>query len=732
MVIRLETEPSVISVGSRHVAAALNNKAWFYCLTGENRGFLLRTIEYVGIIRDLRMNEFHASALFTDGRINLHDIESSADNDGSPSYGTKNSTLRNGGHYLDEYSENEDNFVPNRESKMIEDQKGKICCLQMTQDLLVYGSDSGNVEFFSFEDWAIVNLYRHQLGIKAIETDFQGLRVAFIDIHEKMFIYDAVTDSVMDVSLDDFPLFPTRILWDKTSLDSNLIILHDDTGSVHIHTFVRESIRGPLIEFIESFSIPATHLPRLVSDGMVVCQTSWGKRADILLPTHEIDQPRKKNKDSLEQSFKKLRLMLKMRRYRDALDLCSVVQSSKLSSSVTLRDTDKSNTVESVWTLLGNSALFDVNLDLAECAFSKIPDYGMLYYIKSLKEIEEKALLAGHLALCLQEFDLAQELFLSSSQPKEALFMRQNIQDWETALILAKRLSPETIAIISREHATQLEVSSDYEGALIHFERALINRALLESPSSSASSYSRTQIPSEYYEDQKEHLPFQRVLEKAFDGSRRELERHEQLCMAGIARNAMRSGNCHRGLSFVSHLKHDKELQLECARILESQRQFSDAAALFESGGDVDKACSLYLQMKNVSKISPFIDKITSTEMLLEYAKLQEEEHRFLEAVKAYKRAGKDEDVVRLLLEKLKNPGEAIRIVRENKSPAGAKMVAKFFQSINDIPSAIAFLIMSNCTEEAFQLASSTNQMDVLSNVMQSSNSKEDTVFFPF
>lgn len=41
LVIRLETEPSVIAVGSDHVAVAMNNKAWFYSLTGSSTSYLL-------------------------------------------------------------------------------------------------------------------------------------------------------------------------------------------------------------------------------------------------------------------------------------------------------------------------------------------------------------------------------------------------------------------------------------------------------------------------------------------------------------------------------------------------------------------------------------------------------------------------------------------------------------------------------------------------------------------
>lgn len=750
MVIAVETEPSVISVGPSHVATAMNNKAWFYCLTGENRRFLLRTIEYVGIIKDLRMNDHYVAVLFTDGRINLHHLESSSspeDDEDSPGLEFKQlqpesneSRVIGRRHYLpdseEETDDTDDRDAMNmtsvgyhRESKMIEDQKGKISCLQMTTDLLVYASESGNIEFFCFEDWAVVNLYRHAVGIKLIETDFQGLRVSAVDVHGKIFIYNAVTDAVMDVSLDDFPVYPSGILWDKTSLDSNLFILHDNMGSIHVHVFVRETIRGPCIEFVESCSIPSSQVPRLLLDGLLSCQTTSGKRVDILLPTHsthpDIDHPsstrKTKNKepDNSQLLLKKLHLSLKMRRYSHAMNLCSLI-SSGLESS-------RESYSESVWSLVGKSALFDVNLDVAEAAFANVPDYGMLYSIKSLKGIEEKALLSGHLALCLQNFDLAQELFLSSSQPQEALTMRQNIQDWEIALTLAKRLSPEVIPIISREHALQLELSSDHEGALIHFEKALINRKMDIIDTRPSSSFSRNyQIEEKDFlnDEQREHqLPYQVFLEKAFEGSTSKLDRHEELCIAGIARNAIRTGNTHRGLAFASRLKHDKELQIECARILESLKLYLDAAGLFELGGDIDKACSLYLQVKNVSKVSPYIDSLTSRDILVQYAKLQEEEHRFKEAITAFKKAGQDLEVVRILLEKVKNPGEAIRIVRENKCTEGAKMVAKFFQSINDICSAIEFLILSKCTEEAFQLASSTNQMDVFSNVLLSTTS---------
>jgi WD repeat-containing protein 19 len=68
--------------------------------------------------------------------------------------------------------------------------------------------------------------------------------------------------------------------------------------------------------------------------------------------------------------------------------------------------------------------------------------------------------------------------------------------------------------------------------------------------------------------------------------------------------------------------------------------------------------------------------------------------------------------IFRVNLEFLQNPDEAVRIVRETRSIDGAKMVAKFFEKLGDFSSAIQFLILSKCENEAFAMAQEHNQMD--------------------
>ena len=76
-----------------------------------------------------------------------------------------------------------------------------------------------------------------------------------------------------------------------------------------------------------------------------------------------------------------------------------------------------------------------------------------------------------------------------------------------------------------------------------------------------------------------------------------------------------------------------------------------------------------------------------------------------------------------MYLDHLKLPDEAVRVVNESQSIEAAQLVAKliinfislivitivdtcrFFQKINDYASALQFLVLSKCNDEAFNMA---------------------------
>ncbi|EYB86234.1 hypothetical protein Y032_0283g1331 [Ancylostoma ceylanicum] len=126
------------------------------------------------------------------------------------------------------------------------------------------------------------------------------------------------------------------------------------------------------------------------------------------------------------------------------------------------------------WNTFAQAALLNADADLALRIFRHIGDVSMGLALEAIVAIEEKTLLAAHVAMLLGRYDQAEQLFLKSSQPKEALSMRRDLLDWSKALALAEQLAPTEIPYISREYAQQLEFMGDYPSALAHYENGVI------------------------------------------------------------------------------------------------------------------------------------------------------------------------------------------------------------------------------------------------------------------
>ena len=62
----------------------------------------------------------------------------------------------------------------------------------------------------------------------------------------------------------------------------------------------------------------------------------------------------------------------------------------------------------------------------------------MVMMIQSFITEKEKVLLYAHVAMVLGQYDLSQDFFLKSSQPQCALDLRCDIQDYLSALTLAR------------------------------------------------------------------------------------------------------------------------------------------------------------------------------------------------------------------------------------------------------------------------------------------------------
>jgi WD repeat-containing protein 19 len=75
--------------------------------------------------------------------------------------------------------------------------------------------------------------------------------------------------------------------------------------------------------------------------------------------------------------------------------------------------------------------------------------------------------------------------------------------------------------------------------------------------------------------------------------------------------------------------------------------------------------------------------------------------------------------MVRIMLDKLNMTNEAVRVARDSRSNEGAKLVSKYFMGIGDYESAIQFLVISQCYQEAFQMADAEDKMGAFADAIE-------------
>ncbi|XP_071786835.1 WD repeat-containing protein 19-like isoform X1 [Asterias amurensis] len=640
--VNIEVEPTFVALGPYHLAVGMNNRAWFYMLGEKGHEFTevesgdnewlekLKDREYLGTIINMCVNADYAAVYF-ENKVQLHLIETEGSGDNE---------------------ERETRLFP-------EDGQGGITCHALTSDFLIYGTSNGELIFFYVEDWQFVNEFRHLVGIRKVYPDPSGTRLVFIDDKSDGFVYNPVNDQILEIP--DFSPTVKGVLWENWPYDKGVFVAYDD-DKLYTYMYSRETVRGPSVTLAATTKLPFAQKPLMLYNGEMTCQTQSGKTAMVQLNSHNfIERPHDLQPEQLKDAIMKC---INLKRFKEAWMLCQLA-----------------NNRES-WMDLAKAAATHMELEFAVRVYRNVGEAGMVMPLQQIMGIDDRNLLAGHLAMFQGDCNLAQDLFLASSRPITALEMRRDLLHWDQALKLAKTLSPGQIPYISKEYAQQLEFTGDYGSALSHFEKGVTR-----------------------------------------DKEQRE---HDESCAAGVARMSLRMGDIRRGVSMASKMP-SRTLKRDCAAILENMKQYSESAQLYEKGQYYDKAASVYIRSKNWAKVGELLPNVTSPKIHIQYAKAKEADGRHKDAALAYENAKDWDNVIRIQLDFLRNPEEAVRIVRDTGSVEGAKMVARFFQKLNDFGSAIQFLVMSKCNDEAFQLAQQHNQMEIYAEIIEGNEGEDAT-----
>ncbi|XP_051161969.1 WD repeat-containing protein 19 [Leptopilina boulardi] len=544
-----------------------------------------------------------------------------------------------------------------KDTKMLPDQmmnSTKVTCHALSSDFLIYGDDMGRIVYFSLEAFHQSLETSHVNGIKQIFMDANGTQICFIDDKSDVYVYDPVNEIISPVP--DCLDSVEGIIWDQNLFERNIFAVYNK-NTIVTYVYVKYHIDGAKVVKAGKTKLPSETIPMLMYSGEVTLNTTVGKLIQITLSTHEIIGNVVDNKRVTEL----YQNQLLCRRFQEAWEACEI-----------LNDKD-------CWLKLGQTALENLNIDFALQVYRHIEDVSMVWALEKLENIDELSLLSGHICTLLNDYDKAEKFFLRSSQPVEALYLRRDLMMWVQALNLAQTLKPEEIPFISREYAQQLEFTGNYPKALVSYERGIIDLS--------------PKLLSQH--------PNQRAQ-----------------CLAGIARMSIRCGDSRKGVNIAMDNDSSRSLRKECAEILEAMKQFNEAAMLYEKAEYFDKAASAYIKLKNWIKVGQLLPQISSPKINIQYAKAKEAEGKYEEASRAYETAKDFDNIIRINLEHLNNPGRSVEIVQQTKSIEGAKMVARYFQKLNDYNSAIKFLILSNCHEEAFQLANQHGKMELYGEIL--------------
>ncbi|KAJ2993993.1 WD repeat-containing protein 19 [Globomyces sp. JEL0801] len=423
----------------------------------------------------------------------------------------------------------------------------------LTNYFLVFSTDTGKILHYDLEEFLMINEFNNANPIhKLVHQPGIGNKLIFIDSNYNAFI----TSPLSDVSI----LIPSwtknfkGALWETNPQPGINVFVAWTESSIFTFSFNSMTLKGPQCYQV---SLGPTHLPYgfnpiYFSQGRLICQSLSGKMETVVLNSHKSYTPEK---------F--LTVFPTEAEQGAALKLLYVVGKKEVLWS--LYPTVKSSTA---WLMLAEALLKSLEVKAAKRIYRQIlGDVGMVMNLERIEVVEERIELLGHIAVLFEDFNLAQvkmiginkkQCFLNSSQPKEALYLRMDLLDWEQALQLATKFAPEELSTICYEYACQYEMDGKYGEAHTKYEQAI--QAF-----------------------------------KEYNQNNSELADHGFLCEAGLIRMTMAVGDLPKGMAMLSEVTN-KTLLEDCVEILESLKQYSEAGILLERAGLWERAAECWIK----------------------------------------------------------------------------------------------------------------------------------------
>ncbi|KRX39510.1 WD repeat-containing protein 19, partial [Trichinella murrelli] len=507
--------------------------------------------------------------------------------------------------------------------------KERINCISLSADYVAYATDTGLMVFLFFDSFEPLTVLKHSIGIESIATQPKGVKALFVTEKINIFAFDPITCEILEVNakLEEYK----SLCWEQCSIEKDVFIVADHL-QMKIFKYMKSAINETRVELLHCIALDAQEsVPVLCSQGSVVILSGSDLQDRVIIANYKY-----------EGQLQNLPIELK--------NACQILYANK------------------------------------KC-YQHIGDISMVWCLKDISCCENRDQLRAHVAMIMQNYALAEKLYIDSFNSKDALQMYCDIMDWENALRLANQFFPEQIANISKEFAQELEQIGQYEKALQYYQSGLTE--------------AQTNNDS--------------LLEK------------EQIiicCKNGIARTSLWCGEVKEGIKLALQSSDDSLLK-ECASILEQKMLFNEAADMYARCEEYNKSAYLWLKSKNWSKLKNILHQVTAKQFYVQYAKAMETMKDYSTAAESYKKGDDYFNFVRISMEHLNGLEEAVRVVQESKCIEAAKFLSNCFIGRNDYSSAVRLLVLANCFSEALQLAKKKDKMEVFADTIGDDGDEE-------
>lgn len=230
------------------------------------------------------------------------------------------------------------------------------------------------------------------------------MSLVFVDDKSDGWIFNPVNSNL--IKIPDMPATIQGIVWETFEPEKWVFVAYNGEF-LYTYIYAKYTVDGPNCLLISKMRQPYSSIPLLLFKGVIVFLDASGKIVQMKLDSHTHDQSI--NGLSQHDLIEKMKMNYNLKRFDEAYVYAT-------------RITNRNELLE-----FGKSALYHLEIEHAIRIYRLASSPDMVFTLNSIKHIEERNLLCGHILVLLSKFDQAQASFLSSTTPVEALNVKMNL-----------------------------------------------------------------------------------------------------------------------------------------------------------------------------------------------------------------------------------------------------------------------------------------------------------------